>query len=357
MPTLEFRRVDKHIVVPSPDTSVTVQEIYDQSQEWLSDQENLRETVFVEAAGKFDLGGGEFTAVSLRLLNDWQLKFEDRVSPTVCLVLGGNLIASNTFGNNPVANSTNVFPQIRQSTAPAGIATGGLVTTLQEVRDAMQLAATGITQTGSVDGKLDNLASNPASLNPQEVRDAMLLAPSPTLGDPEVGSVDDKLDEIALNPASLNPQEVRDALLLAPSPTLGDPEVGSVDDQLATLQGSVDNINIDPTAINAHTTAEADRVIGAVDTQTTALIAEINNSGLSPEAKQELIDALCQCVENIQIIAYKERVVMGPCQTGENTTAQQQPLPQQQVPVVPQALPRKLKQVPKMIPRKPMDEQ
>lgn len=317
MPTLEFRRVERHIFVPSPDTSVTVQEIYDQSQEWLSDPENLRETVFVEAAGKFDLGGGEFTAVSLRLTNDWQLKFEDRGSATVCLVLGGNLIADNTFDNNPIANSTNVFPQIRQSTAPAGIATGGLVATLQEVRDAMQLSPSGTTQADSIDNKLDDLASNPASLDPQQVRDSMLLAPTVTAGPPAEGSVDDKLDD---------------------------------------LQTSVDNINIDPTDINNHTTQEIERVLTSIDDQTTVLIAEIQNSGLSPEAKQELIDAICECVENVQIVAVRERTVLGPCVQGENDTAQQEALPSTEN-EVPQVLPRKLKQVPKMIPRKPLGEQ
>lgn len=202
MPTLEFRRADKHIFVPQPATEVTVQEIYDQAQEWLDDPENLREVTFVDAAGQFALGGGEFTATSVRLLDDWQLKFEDRLSDTVCLVLGGNLLATNSFDNNPIANSANVFAQIRQSTAPAAIEVqvpdDGI--TDQEVRDAMALAPTAAPAPDSIDDKLDTLGTTLATVDGKvDTVDGKI----DTL-DGAVGVVDGKLDTVTTSLTSLD---------------------------------------------------------------------------------------------------------------------------------------------------------
>lgn len=124
MATLQFDRVNRLIIVLSPDTEVSVQELYDKSADYLDEPAQMDLANFVQAAGKFNLGGGEFTGVALRLLN-WKVQFEDRAGPgiTQCSVTGGDLIAVDAIGDptNAIEPSTNVFAVIRQSTAPAAI--------------------------------------------------------------------------------------------------------------------------------------------------------------------------------------------------------------------------------------------
>lgn len=128
MATLTFDRINRHIIIEAPATNVLVQEIYDKAQEWANRPDNLREKKVVEAVGKFDLGGGEYTGVAMRLL-DWKIKFADRGSFELCQVSGGDTVAVDDVGalSDPIAQSVNTFVIIRQSTAPAAIATGGLL--------------------------------------------------------------------------------------------------------------------------------------------------------------------------------------------------------------------------------------
>jgi len=77
-----------------------------------------------EATGKDDLGGGRYTAITLKLLGGWRLKFEDRATLTTCQVTGGNLLAVDEAGAPiyPIAPATNVTATIVQSTAASLIA-------------------------------------------------------------------------------------------------------------------------------------------------------------------------------------------------------------------------------------------
>ncbi|MCP4201796.1 MAG: hypothetical protein GY769_07680 [bacterium] len=126
MATLTFDRVNRIIEVAAPDVSVTVQDLYNQIRGWEDEPRNMDLPKLCDAAGKFDLGGGEATAVSLKLI-DWRVRFEARGSFTMCQVTGGNLIAvdEHEASTDPVADSANTFVVIRQSTAPAAIQTGG----------------------------------------------------------------------------------------------------------------------------------------------------------------------------------------------------------------------------------------
>ncbi len=126
MATVTFDRTNKLIIVAAPDTSISVQELHDKIRNWEDEPRNMDVESFIQAAGKFDLGGGEATAVSLKLIV-WKLKFEDRGSFTECQVTGGNLIGEDEHGEtqSPIEQSNNTFVVIRQSTAPAAIQTGG----------------------------------------------------------------------------------------------------------------------------------------------------------------------------------------------------------------------------------------
>jgi len=113
-----FDKVNKHIIVEAPATEVSIQELYNAIRDWEDDPENMSEAKVCDAVGKEPLGGGLYTAITL-VLRGWKLKFQDRGEPTTCVVRGGNLLATDEYGNfvNPIAFSTNVTVTVAQSTA------------------------------------------------------------------------------------------------------------------------------------------------------------------------------------------------------------------------------------------------
>jgi hypothetical protein len=117
--TFQFDRVNRFIIIPSPTIAVTVQQIYDEAREFESDIFNLDLSSLVVGSGKQDLGGGVQVGVTVELINDWRIKFEDRPGPTVVQVsiTGGNLVTVNSFDNNPIASSTFVQVQITSSSS------------------------------------------------------------------------------------------------------------------------------------------------------------------------------------------------------------------------------------------------
>ena len=88
------------------------------------EDEHLEIEQIAQATGKDDLGGGKYTAITLKLVNGWRVKFEERTEPTLCMILGGNLLAVDEAGNSiwPISPSTNITTIIAQSTAPGLIA-------------------------------------------------------------------------------------------------------------------------------------------------------------------------------------------------------------------------------------------
>lgn len=120
MATLNFYKSIRIIEVASPGTEVTIQELTNKIRDY---EDNLQCAMDIEKladiTGKDDLGGGVFTGITLKLLNDWRIRFEDRPGPTFELVkvTGGNLAAINVYCNNPIASSayTQVVVQLSSS--------------------------------------------------------------------------------------------------------------------------------------------------------------------------------------------------------------------------------------------------
>jgi hypothetical protein len=73
------------------------------------------------AYGKQSLGGDTYVGITLEIINDWRIQFEPRLSaPTVtCYIRGGNLVAINSYENNPIKPADYVTVVIAQSTAPS----------------------------------------------------------------------------------------------------------------------------------------------------------------------------------------------------------------------------------------------
>jgi hypothetical protein len=125
--TLEFSQIDQVVRVPAPDTIVTIQEIWNQSQEWLHAPGNMDTQDFLSAGGKEDLGVGVQVGITLTLVNNWRVEFEPRLGPGYegCIVEGGNLVAENSFSNNPIKPSAFTQVVIQQSSSPTIVETGG----------------------------------------------------------------------------------------------------------------------------------------------------------------------------------------------------------------------------------------
>jgi parallel beta-helix repeat protein len=103
---LTFDFYNSIIEVPLPDTNLDIQYLINQ----IRDEEDelvpsLSYNTIADAAGKFDLGGGVLTAITVKLLDNWRVRFAERPSPNTvqCTISGGNLVGGP--GGNPIAPS------------------------------------------------------------------------------------------------------------------------------------------------------------------------------------------------------------------------------------------------------------
>lgn len=107
-----FDRINKLIIVEAPATAVTIQELVNAIRDWEDELENMDLPQIAFASGKDILRPGLMVGVTLRLLNGWRLKFEDRPGPdwVRCDVTGGNLTAVDEAGEfiDPIAPSAYV---------------------------------------------------------------------------------------------------------------------------------------------------------------------------------------------------------------------------------------------------------
>ena len=119
---LVFDFYNELIIVPAPDNTLEMQYLIDQVRDTEDELEpGIGYNQIAEAAGKFDLGGGIYTGITVKLLGNWRVKFEDRPGPTIEImtVTGGNLVGGP--GGAPIAAASNV-QVIQQSSASSTIA-------------------------------------------------------------------------------------------------------------------------------------------------------------------------------------------------------------------------------------------
>lgn len=114
---ITFDKINKLIVITT-DTEVTIQDLIDNIRDY--EDENLEIASIANAYGKQDLGGGAKVGITLELINNWRIKFEDRDPPDyiVCIIKGGNLVAINDYDNNPICSSAYTQIILAQSTSP-----------------------------------------------------------------------------------------------------------------------------------------------------------------------------------------------------------------------------------------------
>ena len=114
------------ITIPEADgDSITIQSLVNQIRDWEDEQANLSYDKLLSAGGKEVLGGGVLVGITATLENA-KLKFAARTSPTVCTVLGGNLVALDANGDpmSPIQYAENVLVTLSQSSSATLIETG-----------------------------------------------------------------------------------------------------------------------------------------------------------------------------------------------------------------------------------------
>lgn len=124
-----------------------IQTIVDAAREFEADVDNLDTAVgvvgtsgIIIATGKDEIiENEEDTGITMTLINNWRVEFAARPGPTwvPVSVFGGNLVAKNTFANNPIKPSAYTQPTIRQSQSPAAVTVGGIVPTAEQMRAAV----------------------------------------------------------------------------------------------------------------------------------------------------------------------------------------------------------------------------
>jgi hypothetical protein len=157
---ISFDLVNKLIIVADTVTEVTVQQLVNAIRDY---ETTGIETValFAEVSGKQVLDATTSVAITLKLLDDWRVQFEDRAGPTYvrCRVTGGNLLADNTFGDDPIAQSDFTTCSYAMSTSATLITSPAQ--DAQAVRDAMKLApSAGAPDAGSIDAHLDDMPAD-----------------------------------------------------------------------------------------------------------------------------------------------------------------------------------------------------
>jgi hypothetical protein len=220
-------------------------------------------------------------------------------------VVHDNVLGNNTSGNindvgttSVIANNYDVDTELTAQHGAGAWTGGGSSLTKQEVRDSMLLPPTLTIGIGSVDEHLDTIEAaigTGVDLGDGTTIANMLTGMAGETSDAGTFSrATDSLEAIVNSGASgLTKQNVRDAMLMPPTLTIG---VGSIDEHLDTIETAVSpltydaigNVNANMQAI-AHQTAEAVRLqqvteaaihgkVNAIPLSSTALIVkELDN--------------------------------------------------------------------------------
>lgn len=117
---LVFDFYNSIIEVPAPDTTLDLQYLINQIRDREDELDlGINYSKIADASGKDSLGSGVSTAITVRLLDNWRVRFEERAGPSTeqCTISGGNLVGGP--GGNPVAASA--YTQVIQQSSAAGV--------------------------------------------------------------------------------------------------------------------------------------------------------------------------------------------------------------------------------------------
>lgn len=162
---LNFDKENKVIIVEAPALEVTIQELINAVRSWEAAQENMDMPQVAMAVGKDDLGGGLLVGITLRLLDQWQIMFEDRLGPDYvqCTIKDGNLVGG--ISGNPIKESA--YTQVKLILSAAGTISGlGEVAqenSLQDLRNKIGVPTSTVSSdVNDIQAKTANLPDDPA---------------------------------------------------------------------------------------------------------------------------------------------------------------------------------------------------
>lgn len=193
MANFTFDRVLKVIQVDSPVKTITVQELLDAVRNYEDELISLDLGKIANAAGKEELSEGIFVGITVELINDWRVQFEARGSQVFCYIRGGNLVATNVYGDNPIKASTNVNVIMELSTSAALIegdaGGGGGGSTWTEAEKAQIRDALGIDgdRVAAMEGQLQNIKTETDKLSDIKIETDKL---------PEIQTETDRIQEV-----------------------------------------------------------------------------------------------------------------------------------------------------------------
>ena len=133
-------------------TIVTIQELIDAIRDWEDGVEGIAVRSVANAYGKQSLGTTEKVGITLELINNWRVQFEEKSVWTNCYIKGGNLVAVNDYDNDPIKPSAYVNTIVAQSSSPTLVYSegGGGVWTEEEKTLVLSGTSTLLTNTGSL---------------------------------------------------------------------------------------------------------------------------------------------------------------------------------------------------------------
>ena len=126
MVTFTFFKTTKLIQIDTPDLVVDMQDIVDAIRDFEDSLPMMDFQKIMNGTGKDDLGFAK-TTLTVTLVNDWRIKFEDRAGPARVdgFINGGNLVAINSFANKPITGGAfvdvTIAQAVRISCATAGL--------------------------------------------------------------------------------------------------------------------------------------------------------------------------------------------------------------------------------------------
>lgn len=158
MVVLNFDRTNRVIIVDTA-TTLDLQDLYNQCKDKEDDPEYMDEPIICTATGKQVLTAVVKVAITLQMENGWTLGFKARAGPafTLCFIEGGNIVSSDEVVGNWIEDTAFVQINYGASSSATLVSSGGVALTSQQTRDAMQLAPTSTTATGSIDEMLVEL--------------------------------------------------------------------------------------------------------------------------------------------------------------------------------------------------------
>jgi len=108
-------------------TTVTIQELINAIRDWEDSAEGITVKSVANAFGKQGLTETTAVGITLELINNWRIQFGAQSEWTTCYIEGGNLVATNDYGNDPIKPSPFVNTIIAQSISASLIAGSGSV--------------------------------------------------------------------------------------------------------------------------------------------------------------------------------------------------------------------------------------